>query len=56
MKVYSSPKEIFTKGDEALNKVNKKEYFHDLNEEGHENILKYGISFYRKDCFIKMSE
>ena len=25
-----------------------------IDEEGYEDIIKYGIAFYRKDCIIKM--
>ena len=27
-----------------------------LTKEGYEDIIKYGIAFYRKDCIIKMKE
>ena len=27
-----------------------------LNEEGYEDIIKYGMAFYRKDCLIKVKE
>ncbi|MEG2936412.1 MAG: PD-(D/E)XK nuclease domain-containing protein, partial [Clostridium sp.] len=54
LKVCTTPKEIFTKCDEALHQIEEKRYEDDLNEEGYEDILKYGMSFYRKDCLIKM--
>ena len=52
MKVCNKPKEIFNKCDEALKQIEEKHYEADLNEEGYEDIMKYGMSFYRKDCII----
>ena len=54
LKVCDKPKEIFTKCDDALKQIEEKKYEEELNEEGYEDIIKYGISFYRKDCIIKM--
>lgn len=56
MKVCNKPKEIFIKGNEALKQIEEKRYEEDLNEEGYEDILKYGMAFYRKDCIIKIKE
>ena len=56
MKVCDKPKEIFTKCDEALNQIEEKHYEDDLNEEGYDDVLKYGMAFYRKDCLIKIKE
>ncbi len=53
LKVCNNPKEIFKKSDEALEQIKEKKYDLELKEEGYENIIKYGISFYRKDCIIK---
>ena len=38
---------------EALNQIEKMKYVEDLNEEGYEDIIMYGMAFYRKDCIIK---
>ena len=56
IKICDKPKEIFTKCDAALDQIEKKKYEEELNEEGYEDIIKYGIAFYRKDCIIKMKE
>ncbi|WP_252234090.1 AAA family ATPase [Clostridium sp. ZS1] len=56
LKVCDKPKEIFKKCDEALAQIEAKNYEEELKEEGYENIIKYGISFYRKDCVIKVKE
>jgi hypothetical protein len=54
LKVCDNPKEIFKKCDEALKQIEEKKYDSELIEEGYENIIKYGISFYRKDCIVKI--
>ncbi|NFL88070.1 AAA family ATPase [Clostridium botulinum] len=56
LKVCDKPKDIFKKCDEALAQIDAKNYEEELKEEGYENIIKYGISFYRKDCVIKVKE
>ena len=56
MKVCDKPKDIFTKCDVALKQIEEKHYENDLNEEGYEDILKYGMAFYRKDCLIKVNK
>ncbi|MGL5087673.1 MAG: PD-(D/E)XK nuclease domain-containing protein, partial [Clostridium sp.] len=40
--------------DEAINQIEEKEYDMELRSEGYKNIIKYGISFYQKDCYIKI--
>ncbi|MGL6106325.1 MAG: AAA family ATPase [Romboutsia sp.] len=55
IKVCDKPREIFAKCDEALNQIEEKRYADDLREEGFDDIIKYGFSFYRKDCVVKMS-
>jgi hypothetical protein len=54
LKVCKDPKDIFKKSDEALAQIEEKQYDLELKEEGYEDIIKYGISFYRKDCIIKV--
>ena len=54
LKVCKDPKEIFKKCDEALAQIEEKQYDLELKEEGYEDIIKYGMAFYRKDCLIKV--
>jgi hypothetical protein len=54
LKVCDNPKEIFKKCDEALAQIEERKYDSEIKEEGYENIIKYGISFYRKDCIVKI--
>ncbi len=56
LKVCDNPKDIFKKCDEALEQIEEKKYDEELRQEGYENIIKYGISFYRKDCIIKIQD
>lgn len=56
LKVCDNPKDLFKKCDEALEQIEEKKYDEELNQEGYENIIKYGISFYRKDCIIKIQD
>lgn len=53
LKVAKNFKEMSYKCDEALNQIEEKEYDKELLEEGYSNIVKYGITFYKKDCMIK---
>lgn len=55
LKVCNKPREIFTKCDEALQQIEDKKYEDDLKEEGFDDIIKYGLSFYRKDCLVKIT-
>ena len=36
--------------------IEKMNYEHELMEEGYEDIIKYGIAFYIKDCLIKSNK
>jgi len=38
--------------DEAIKQIETKGYDLELRSEGYKNIVKYGISFCQKDCFI----
>lgn len=53
LKVAKNIRELEKKCDEALKQIEDKEYDKSLLEEGYTNILKYGITFYKKDCMIK---
>ena len=53
IKVADSIKNIRSAADNALKQIEEKKYDMELKEEGYEDILKYGIAFYKKDCMIK---
>jgi hypothetical protein len=56
LKVAKNIDELEVKAEEAIKQIEVKGYDSELRSEGYKNILKYGISFYRKDCFIIKKE
>lgn len=56
MKVCDKLKELFIKSGIDLNQVDDMKYEYELNEEGYEDVIKYGLAFYRKDCLIKIKD
>jgi hypothetical protein len=51
-KVAKDIDELEEKAEEAIKQIETKGYDLELRSEGYKNIIKYGISFYKKDCFI----
>ena len=41
------------KCDEALRQIEEQHYEETLRQEGYQDILKYGVAFYRKECMVK---
>jgi hypothetical protein len=37
----------------ALEQIEKERYDERLRQEGYQNIVKYGLAFYRKECLVK---
>ncbi|WP_238917852.1 AAA family ATPase [Clostridium sp. YIM B02555] len=56
LKVAKNIDELEVKAEEAIKQIEVKGYDSELRSEGYKNILKYGISFYRKDCFVIKKE
>ncbi|MDF2885020.1 MAG: family ATPase [Clostridiaceae bacterium] len=44
------------RADDALKQIEEKGYDMELRSEGYKNIVKYGISFFEKDCYVKLGE
>ena len=44
------------RADDALKQIEERKYDEELISEGYKNIVCYGISFYQKDCLIKMRD
>ena len=44
------------KCDEALRQIEEQKYEEALREEGYQDILKYGVAFYKKECMVKMQK
>jgi hypothetical protein len=55
-KVAKNIDELEAKAEDAIKQIETKGYDLELRSEGYKNILKYGISFYQKDCFIIKKE
>lgn len=56
LKVAKSFDELEKKADEALEQIERNKYDEELKSDGYKNIIKYGISFFGKDCLIKVRE
>lgn len=44
------------RADDALKQIKENGYDIELRSEGYKNIIKYGISFCEKDCYVKLGE
>jgi hypothetical protein len=53
-KIADNIKQLDEKCNEAIAQIKAKEYDMDLRNEGYEDIIEYGIAFYKKDCMIKI--
>ena len=56
IKVSKTYRGLEEKCDEALRQIEEQRYDEALREEGYEDILKYGVAFYRKECMVKMQK
>ena len=56
LKVCKNFNELEQRADDALKQIEEKKYEMELKDDGYNNIIKYGISFFKKDCFIKIKE
>ena len=56
LKVAKNFDELESKAEEALKQIEDKKYEEELRSDGYKNIIKYGISFFGKDCFIKLGK
>ena len=55
-KVAKTYEEMEEKCREALEQIEDRKYEAALRHEGYRDIMKYGISFYRKDCMVRQGE
>ncbi|HJA67561.1 MAG TPA: ATP-binding protein [Candidatus Mediterraneibacter cottocaccae] len=53
IKVAKTYQEMGQKCEEALEQIRTQDYEAELRQEGYQNILKYGVTFYRKECMVK---
>ncbi|MFT8350747.1 AAA family ATPase [Clostridium saccharoperbutylacetonicum] len=55
-KIAKKIDDLEKRADDALKQIEKKGYDMELRSEGYKNIVKYGISFFEKDCYVKLGE
>ena len=53
IKVAKTYQDLEEKCDEALGQIEEQKYEEALRQEGYQEILKYGVAFYRKECMVK---
>ena len=56
IKVANTFSGLEEKCDEALRQIEEQRYEEPLRQEGYQDILKYGVAFYRKECMVKKAE
>ena len=56
IKVSKTYQGMEEKCDEALEQIEAQRYEEALRQEGYQNIIKYGVAFYRKECMVKMKK
>ena len=56
VKIAEHSNELDARCDKALKQIEDEQYAYDLQQEGYQRILKYGIAFYKKTCLIKCVE
>lgn len=44
------------RAEDALKQIKENGYDMELRSEDYKNIIKYGISFFEKDCYVKLEE
>ena len=56
IKVAKDIKDLEKKCNEALEQIEEKKYDMELIQDGYNNILKYGITFFNKKCMVKLKK
>ena len=55
IKVSKTYQGLEEKCEEALQQIEEQKYEEALRQEGYQDILKYGVAFYRKECMVKQA-
>ena len=55
-KIAKDIDDLEKRAEDALKQIKEKGYDMELRSEGYKNIIKYGISFCEKDCYVKLGE
>ena len=56
LKVSDAIDDLEADAEEALKQIEEKKYMEELRTEGYRKIGCYGISFYRKDCEVRLGK
>ncbi|MDY4079247.1 MAG: AAA family ATPase [Clostridium sp.] len=56
IKVAKDVKDLEKKCNEALEQIEENKYDMELVQDGYKNILKYGITFFKKECMVKLKK
>lgn len=56
LKVVDSYAELEKGCEQALRQIETQRYEDGVRQEGYQNIIKYGVAFYRKECMVKIGE
>lgn len=56
LKQSAAFQDMETKAIEALNQIQNKEYYRELQLEGYEHIICYGIAFFKKNCRVQVKD
>jgi len=56
LKWTDDPMKLEERCNEALKQIREKNYCRDVSLRGYSKVIAYGISFYRKDCVVKVYE
>lgn len=55
-KIAEKFNQLEKRADDALQQIEERGYVRELNDDGYETVIRYGISFLGKDCMVKMAE
>lgn len=56
VKIAEKYADLDRKCDEALKQIDTQKYVSELQQESYSKILKYGVSFYKKECKAKQMQ
>ena len=56
IKVAKDVNELEKKCNEALEQIEENKYDMELVQDGYKDILKYGITFFKKECMVKLKK
>ena len=56
IKIAKNIKDLEKKCNEALEQIEEKKYDMELIQDGYNNIIKYGITFFNKKCMVKLKK